>query len=161
MKKYYPMAYVLDDIWYFNTQHTYESCLTEEKARSVIDVWRNHYNFKIIKAWIDVYEGDEKVDKIVTEYNPKNLYILHDRFVTDIMWNSINDEQLIRKTFGFGASGFNIKATVREVVDWFNKEFPRDVQMNAFIPFDDKELEKRCKESHEKWEKWKLDHGLS
>ena len=63
MKLYWPMCkHIIGGKE--ETQWTYDSSLTVEDAKKVIRAWRDDWEYQIIQAWIDVYEGNEKVEVI-------------------------------------------------------------------------------------------------
>ena len=59
MKQYWPMC---KHIYYGKeeTQWTYDSCLTMDKAIDVIRRWAKDWKYNITSAWVDVVDGDER-----------------------------------------------------------------------------------------------------
>lgn len=65
MKEYWPMAEYDADYKdaFGNKLWTYEGSMSREKAENVFSLWKNH-GYCLTKAWIDVTEDGEKVEKI-------------------------------------------------------------------------------------------------
>lgn len=65
MKQYWPCAETVhkSSLLLGNRLFTYDSCLRREDAERQFFLWANS-GFRIAHAWIDVYEGDEKVEVI-------------------------------------------------------------------------------------------------
>lgn len=66
MITYRPMARIdfKPDNEPFNKLFTYDSVFTLAEATYQFFTWSNWYRYKIIHAWIDVYDGTEKIDTI-------------------------------------------------------------------------------------------------
>lgn len=57
---YAPMAKTEDGQTLF-TQHNVDRV---HKAEEQFEIWENHYHYNLTEAWIDVYDGDQKVDTV-------------------------------------------------------------------------------------------------
>lgn len=58
---YAPMARTNDESVLFiqnNVEHL-------RAAEDQFVIWENHYHYKLIEAWVDVYDGDQKINTIV------------------------------------------------------------------------------------------------
>ena len=67
MKLYHPMArteYKPNQIFGNQPLFLYDSLLTLAEATYQFFFWANSHNYKIIHAWIDVYEDGKKIDTI-------------------------------------------------------------------------------------------------
>lgn len=64
MSRYYtyaPMAETENGQTLF-TQHNVEQM---RKAEKQFEIWEDRYHYKLTKAWIDVYDGDQKVNTVL------------------------------------------------------------------------------------------------
>ena len=59
MPSYYSMAITNN-----GTQFIYDGFDSVEQALDQFEVWENVYNYRILEAWIDVYESGKKIKRL-------------------------------------------------------------------------------------------------
>ena len=64
MKVYWPCAIRLRDDGTEETLFTYDSTLKWKLALETLKNWRGAYKFNLVRCWVDVYEGDKKVEVV-------------------------------------------------------------------------------------------------
>lgn len=63
-KYYWPCCEYRDSNGETQTISTSDSAFSLDKAKDQIKIWKDHYKFDIISAWIDVYINAQKMYKI-------------------------------------------------------------------------------------------------
>ena len=61
---YWPVAICSNVTMPNNTIHTYDGASSLEVAQKVFFLWANEYGYKLVHAWIDVYDRGQKVEQI-------------------------------------------------------------------------------------------------
>lgn len=73
MKFYWPCAIYTDLDGQDRPISTYDSALTFNTAKSQIELWRDVYKYDLTAAWVDVYDGSEKVDVVYISLGKENI----------------------------------------------------------------------------------------
>lgn len=64
MRTYWPCGIRKYPDGHSETVSTYDSAFDLSAARKTIELWKEHYRFDLISAWVDVFEGERRISRI-------------------------------------------------------------------------------------------------